>query len=89
MYLYNINSNLSELIVFEKVNTVASIKQGNQSVNIKMPSNASYTWHRIETAASAFVTIMCGTDDNLVIGSDIASIISVTFVNTFIGIKKL
>lgn len=77
------------MISFQRTNTTAAIKQGYQVVPLTIPANTAYTWRRIGTAASGFVTVMNGSDDSLAIGSDIASTINITFVSTFIGIKKL
>ena len=89
------NNNLSELggrltsqIAFTTVNTIASIKTGFQTVNISVPANTNYTWHRLNTACSGFVTVMNGTDNVLSVESTIASSVNITFVNTFLGIKK-
>lgn len=89
------NSNLSELngklasqITFTTINTVSTIKTGFQTVNISVPTNTNYTWHRIETASSGFVTVMSGSDSTLAVESAIASTTNITFANTFIGIKK-
>lgn len=90
------NSNLSELggafknlVTFTTVNTVANIKTGFQTVNISVPANTDYIWHRIGTACSGFVTVMNGADSVLSVESTIASSVSITFVNTFIGIRKI
>ena len=80
--------NLNSIIAFTTVNTIANIKTGFQTVNISVPSNTNYIWHRIGTACSGFVTIMNGTDSVLSVESTIASTVSITLINSFIGIRK-
>lgn len=95
-FLSALNSNLSELagrlenlITVATINTVAPVKQGFQLVQITPPVNTEYTWYRIETACSGFVTVMNGSNNSLAVESSIANTISITFVSTFIGIKRL
>lgn len=90
------NSNLSELegrlknlITFTTINTIAPVKTGFQTIAITTPTNTDYIWHRIDTACSAFVNVMNGTDAVLSVESIIQDTINVTFVSTFIGVKKL
>ena len=92
---YDRNNNLSELggrlknlITFTTINTVATVKLGFQTVAIATQANTDYIWHRIDTACSAFVNVMNGTDSVLSVGSTISNTVNVTFVNTFIGVKK-
>ena len=91
-----INSNLSELvgrlknlITFTTINTIAPVKTGFQTIAITTPTNTDYIWHRIDTACNAFVNVMNGTDAVLSVESIIQDTINVTFVSTFIGVKKL
>ena len=45
--------------------------------------------HRINTACSGFITVMNGADIALAVESTIANAVSITFVNTFVGIRKI
>lgn len=87
--LSELNGSLKSLVAFTTVNTVAAIKTGFQTINIKIPTNGNYTWKRINTACSGFVTVMHGSDNVLAVESTSASTANVTFINTFIGVKKL